>query len=332
MPGLLDFLFEGTPPPAVTTYDSSTTAIPEWLENYTQALIGKGTALAGQPYTPYTGPRIAAMTADQTAAFEKVRQAQGGALPYLNSAMSNYTAAANPYNPEMIQNFMNPYTENVTDRIAELGARNLSENLLPQVNDTFIRAGQFGSWGNQNLTSRALRDTQEAVLGKQAEVNMQATQNAIQSAESALNRQRAVGQDMGALGQLHQNMAYNDAATLEASGRTQQGQTQGQYDLAYEDFLAQQRYPYEQLGGLNALIRGLPYGTSTYSSTTGPGNIYQPSPLAQMASMGIGLSSIFGNKRGGRISVPDRRRTPAEVIQFPTRVRRHGALAALKAA
>jgi hypothetical protein len=44
-------------------------------------------------------------------------------------AQSGQTATAN------IGAYMNPYTQNVTDQIATLGARNLSENLLPAVSD-----------------------------------------------------------------------------------------------------------------------------------------------------------------------------------------------------
>jgi hypothetical protein len=63
-----------------------------------------------------------------------------------------------------IGQFFNPYTESVTNQIAKLGARNLSENLLPAVSDSFIRAGQFGGTRMGEFGSRALRDTQESVL------------------------------------------------------------------------------------------------------------------------------------------------------------------------
>lgn len=83
------------------------------------------------------------------------------ASPFLGAAFSSF--------PEMAGAYMNPYTSAVTDRLAQLAQRNLTENLLPSVNDQFIRAGQYGSPQNRDLVGRALRDTQESLLGQQAQ-------------------------------------------------------------------------------------------------------------------------------------------------------------------
>ncbi|MCE6966904.1 hypothetical protein, partial [Cereibacter sphaeroides] len=58
------------------------------------------------------------------------------AMPYFNQADDRAT--------QDIGSYMNPYQQNVMDVIAKQGARNLSENLLPAVSDSFIKAGQFG--------------------------------------------------------------------------------------------------------------------------------------------------------------------------------------------
>lgn len=100
----------------------------------------------------------------------------GAAAPYVQQGIStNSLGVANPLvskgTGSWTQNasaYMSPYTSAVTDRIAQLGARNLSENLLPAVNKTFIGSGQFGGSRNAEFTNRALRDTQESVLGQQS--------------------------------------------------------------------------------------------------------------------------------------------------------------------
>lgn len=101
----------------------------------------------------------------------------GLASPYLQSAGSaNGLSSASPYLnaasgsfPQNAAAYMSPYTSLVTDRIADLGARNLGESLLPQISDDFVRAGQYGSTRQRDLIGRALRDTQESVLGQQAQ-------------------------------------------------------------------------------------------------------------------------------------------------------------------
>ena len=96
------------------------------------------------------------------------------ANPYMNQSQSTTAQAladkalnaANPYLQQASQSsvsnidqYMNPYQTNVMDAIAQQGTRNLTENLLPGVSDSFIRAGQFGSRGMGEFGSRALRDT-----------------------------------------------------------------------------------------------------------------------------------------------------------------------------
>lgn len=63
---------------------------------------------------------------------------------------------------------MSPYTENVVNRIADLGVRQLQEKFLPQIGEEFTRAGQFGGSRMGEFAARASRDVQEAVLGEQA--------------------------------------------------------------------------------------------------------------------------------------------------------------------
>jgi hypothetical protein len=60
---------------------------------------------------------------------------------------------------------------------------------------------------------------------------------------------------------------------------------------------------------LNALIRGLPYSQATDTSRTGAADLYQPSPLAQLAGA-FSLGKAFGLKEGGPVKRnPNRRST-----------------------
>jgi hypothetical protein len=113
-------------------------------------------------------------------------------------AQSGQTATAN------IGAYMNPYTQNVTDQIASLGARNLSENLLPAVSDQFIRAGQFGSSGMGTFGGRALRDTQEAILNQQNQALQAGYGQALGASQADLARQAQLGQTYTQAGQAQQ--------------------------------------------------------------------------------------------------------------------------------
>lgn len=146
-----------------------------------QALIagsaGQGGLSAANPYLQAAGSYSAAGQATPWLTQAGQMSSVGSAAPFLGEAA--HTSAAAAASPLLQQGtgswldnsaaYMSPYTQQVTDRIAQLGARNLSENLLPQVNKTFIGSGQFGGSRNADFTNRALRDTQESVLGQQAQ-------------------------------------------------------------------------------------------------------------------------------------------------------------------
>lgn len=139
----------------------------------------------------------------------------GAAAPYLQAASSSFPQAAASY--------MSPYTSQVTDRIAQLGARNLSENLLPQISDQFVRAGQFGSPQQRDVVGRALRDTQESVLGQQAQALEQGYQTAGQLYGQDASRYAGLAGTAGGLGTSQQQILQGAGSQLGNLGLSQAG-------------------------------------------------------------------------------------------------------------
>jgi hypothetical protein len=252
MSGISDFLFNGSPPPSVTTYNTTTTNLPQWMNDYLQGIAGAGNAIAATPYQPYvdaTGSpiqRIAGRTDDQQAAAQATRDNFGVFMPAVNQSMgmvggvqadaglnaaSGNLNAASGMNPlqmaspflnsagqaatSQVGNYMSPYQDQVVDRIGQIGARQLNERLIPAVGDQFTRSGQFGSARMQEATGRALRDVNEGVLAQQAQLMNQGYGQAMQAAQADLARQGQVGQTMGQLG------------LGQMGALTQIGQTQG---------------------------------------------------------------------------------------------------------
>ena len=154
--------------------------------NAGQALWGQAGQLsainAAQPFMNQS----ASTTAE--ALSERAMQA---ANPYLQAAAQSSATGINQY--------MNPYNDAVTSRIAELGGRNLSENLLPNVSDAFVRAGQFGGSRMGEFGARALRDTQESVLGQQAQALQQGYGQAMGASQADLARQAQLAGTVGSI-------------------------------------------------------------------------------------------------------------------------------------
>jgi hypothetical protein len=87
---------------------------------------------------------------------------------------------------------------------------------------------------------------------------------------------------LGRMGEFAQRAGLTDAAAMEAIGAQRQGMDQASLDLAYQDFLEQRELPFERLGFMSNIIRGIPYSRATQRTDVGPASVYQPSPLSQI--------------------------------------------------
>jgi len=323
-------LFQGSPQTA-TSYTTSSTETPKWMQDAIYNQIQVATNVANTPYQPYSLPTVAELSKNQQDAYKQVANMQGAykpdmdyasagmkdfstkgtadalrtaqnqylrqdlvgknldagqnyfnkagqmdivgaAQPYLSQAgQQDIMGAASPYmqqssqttaealsdralsaaNPYLtaasqsaasgIGQYTSPYQQSVLDVIAKQGARNLSENLLPAVSDQFIKAGQFGGTRMGEFGSRALRDTQEAILNQQAQAAQQGYGQALSASQADLARQAQLAGTVGSIsgadlsrvlqgaGQ-YQNLAQTAGSLTgqQQQNLTNLGQTSGQ--------------------------------------------------------------------------------------------------------
>lgn len=243
---------------------------PQWLQDYNRSFAGTAVNEANQPYQPYLDPRIQGLDPLQTQAEGLAQSNLGAWKPGIDYA--SQTA------PSQVQNYMNPYQDQVVNRIAQLGQRNLTENLLPQVNSTFTGAGQFGSTRNQDFTTRALRDTNESIMGQQGQLLNQDYNQATQAFQTDASRAQSAAQTGAQLGAA-------EVGQLGALGQQYQDLGQKNLDVNYQNFLDQRDYNKNQLGWLNNSIKGLPQTNSQnyQSSYAAPQPPNTMSPLLQAA-------------------------------------------------
>ena len=328
MGGLSDFLFEGKAPPSVTTYGSTTSNIPQWMSDYNQALVARANQIAAEPYQAYGGPRVAGFTSDTQNAFNMARQAADSYQSPLTQALgltedaagpnagglataSPYITAASQNFPGSVQQYMDPYVQNVIDRAKLEANRNYNENILPGLSNKFTAAGQPGSSAMAREAYRAARELTEG-LDSQAKAQLseaytnagqlfnqdQARQLGLaqltgQLGVSDQNAKLTAGRQLGALGQLQQQLGLTGASALDTIGQEQQGLNQKNLDLAYQDFQNQRDYPRQTVDWLNSVIRGMPAPTSTTQTQTGPAKSVGPSGLQQLGSAAAAAKGIY---------------------------------------
>jgi hypothetical protein len=325
MANVLDFLFNGKPPVSTTTFGETTASTPKWYNDYTQGMIAKANAVAAEPFEYYTGPRIADFTSDQRASFKAAQNAAGSYRPFLDASTGSLDlagsysgmGAAQPYFsqaaktvPQGINAYMNPYTDQVVDRIGQLAQRQMSENIIPTIQNQFIGSGQFGGSRSGAELGKKMRDLQESTSAAQAQAlqtgygqaaqQFQADQQRIgQLGQTAgtltsqdLARQMAISQQYADLGKQAQAMGLTEAATLGDIGSQEQQMRQRGLDMAYQDFIEQRDRPQNMISFLNAAIRGLDIPKTTTSTSTGPASTYQPSLISQLAQAGLAYSGL----------------------------------------
>lgn len=335
---------------------TSTYQPPEVLKNAVTDLLTRAGTQSQQPYPQYT-PQTAAqysnyipgmvapMTPNQAAAGQSISNLQGYTAPNFAAATGLAGAAASPiqlqqFGQGAINQYMSPYLSNVLGAaVANINQTNAQQQ--QQVLGNAIQKGAFGGdragiaqaelARQQNLANNA---TIANLLNQGYGQAMQQfnTQQAIDAAAQLQNRQLMsnAALNLANLGTQGQQAALQQAQAQYGYGTAEQQQQQAGLSTAYQQFLNQYAYPYQQLGWYSQLASGtapaLGASTTQYSPTTSPmgvglgglmglGALTNPSmqstnPFAYanagMSAIGSGLGSIFGMfKDGGRVGYAD---------------------------
>lgn len=323
--GITSFLTQGTPVPAPTGSDAST-SFPLWLQSLEYNLSGAAGQLAGQPYQQFPGPQVATPSAQTQQAWNLAGQNVGSYQPYLNNASALTNEASQPLTAAQIQNFVNPYQNYVTQGLDA----NLTNNILPQIQAQFVGAGQVASPQQAQVAGQAAYNTQQAVGQSLAG----AYQGAVSSAQQQQAMEQAAGAQYGQLGALQSELGAADVSQLGSAGAAQDTVAQNNINAAINNFTAQQQWPYQNLSYLSNIERGAPINTSqqVVGTTYLPPSYYNPSPLSVAGGVS-GVASSLGIKHGGHVrGALARMQKKDSAPPVRRRAARGGALAMLRSA
>lgn len=179
-----------------------------------------------------------------------------GLSPLQQQAMA--TVASPEAFGKQVQGYMSPYQQAVTD-IQKREAGRQAGILGTQQAAQATGAGAFGGY-RQGIQSA---ERERNLMQQMNDIQAQGSQSAFNAATQQAN------------------LATQQQAQL---GALQQQQAQRPLDIAYQDFLAQKNYPYQQLSYMGNLIRGTPMGMSSQSQ------VYQgaPSAVQTLGALGMG--------------------------------------------
>lgn len=292
------------------------TILPEWYTQYAQNVLSRAYSATSEPYQEYKAPRIAGFQPEQEQAFTGFKESMGAYQPYIGASGEALRRGTTSFTaPGVAQQYMNPYIQSVVSGIGQMAGRNLYENILPQVNRTFIGGGTFGGSRSAEFTQRAIRDAQSAALSAQVNALQEGYKTAADLYGNEATRALEAAPRFASLGEQLQKQRMTDLSGLERIGIQRQDLAQRSADLAYEDFQRQRDYPLYQVQQL-AGIGGRPAATGAGTEiTTAPGQSKTSQILGAIATgAGIldktgafGSSGWLGLKDGGPVTPEGKR-------------------------
>lgn len=265
------------------------TRLPEFQEKFMADLLKSARGIfqptdeGGLGLTmPYSPRFVADLSTGQQLGIGTAMGGVGAYEPYLQAAGSLMA-------PDAYRKFMDPYLEDVVQRAqADIGREGAK-----QYNVTGANAARSGAFGGSRQA------VAEAEIGRNIMEQQARTGERLRSAgfaqASQLAGQRAQG--LANLGRMGQAMNVQDVNTLLGIGSLQQQNRQEQLNAAQQNLLAQQQLPFQQVGFLSDIFRGVP----ALQQTTNVTNTPPPSAMSQgIGLLGAGLyGGLFNPLFGG---------------------------------
>jgi hypothetical protein len=208
---------------------------------------------------------------------------------------------------------MDPYLENVVQQqYADIGR--LGDIQQMQARGQAVGSGAFGGSRQAVAGTEIGRNVLEQQARTGAQLRSagfsQALQASQQAFENARNRQLTTAQTMGnlaqglgqsgvqqaGLGEAFQAGQQADVNALLSLGGLEQQQAQNILEAQRQTALQRQMEPYQRVGFLSDIFRGVPTAQQVTQTTSAPG----PSAISQIAGLGLGIYGLSqGNVLGG---------------------------------
>lgn len=278
---------------------STYTPNPEAMAAYRKAL-GMAENVSAIPYQPYQGQMVAGFTPDQMAAMQQTRNIQGMAQPYYNAGLEMLGQAVNYSDPrnfsqKALQQYYSPYQQNVIDTTM----KNLETLQNQAYNQRESQAAMQGGWGGSSgaAMGRAEVARQQALSNAQtlAGLQQQGYQQAVgqfnQQQQQAVQTAQNAAYGLGQLGNQAQTAALQGIQALLGTGGMQQQLGQQQLSGAYQQWMQERAYPYQQAAFYSGIASGIAPNMGGTTNTMGFGSGQMQQQQAQGGGGGMGMIS-----------------------------------------
>lgn len=269
--------------PIVGQQTGTESSLSNWAGPYVTEMLGRGQALASQPYQAYTGPLTAGQSALQTQAFQGIAGLTVPTNQQMQYTPQSFTQAG------AAQQYMNPYLQAALQPQIDEARRQADISRVEQAG-RLTRAGAFGGGRQAIMESELNRNLLQNLSG----ITGAGYKTAYDLAQQQFNTEQA--REMAAAQQAQQ---YGLAALQKQAelGGVQRGIEGEGVAADIKQFEQERDYPYKQVQYMQSLLQGLPLAAQTYSYA-------QPSALSEILSGAGGVRDLYDIIFGGGAAKP----------------------------
>lgn len=272
-----------------TTTNTSTAPSAQAMGAY-QNVLGQAQNVAQTPFNPYQGEFTAPINAQQNMGVSGINANANSASAPVNEALQLEQQAANPLTAQQIQNYQNPYTQQVVNA-TEAQFQNQNAQQQQQVLGNAAAQGALGN--DRTGVAQANLAGQQQIAQDPVIANLynQSYTQALQTAQQQYQQnpqQAAYGLTSTGIG--GQNAALQGAGAQFGVGTSEQQTQQAQDTALYNQYLMQQAYPFQTtqwLAGIDSGVGSQMGGTSQTQAPT-------PSPFSQILGAGVAGAGLAG--------------------------------------
>ena len=299
----------------IVQYQRQAPFIEERAEKLLESVFG-AEGLAAKP-TTIPAYEVAGLTPQQLQAMERAQAGLGAYQPSLEAArttigtgLETLGAAQQVLDPSQISTYMDPYQQQVTQE----ALKELQRQADIQSQRTAAEAIGAGAFGGSRFGVREAEEARNLAQVKSQRIFEDLSRNYLQAQQAQARTAQQLGtlgtqtlqaaQAQAGLGQLGQQLGGEDINRLLGLGQLSQqfgftgpeGQFvpgQAQIEAARATTLAEQKEPFERTAFASDILRGVPSSQISYTQ------VPSPSPLQQIAGLGVAGLGAYGAATGG---------------------------------
>ena len=271
---------------AETVRTEAVTVLPEYQETFLKDLLASTSALANMP-TTIPDYQVAGMTPAQQAAIQLGISGVGAYQPMMEAGAATLGQGVAALQPGAYQQYMNPYVDQVVDQsLADLQRQADMER--QRIGSSAVSSGAFGGSRQAVAEQELQRNTADAFARQSGQLRAQAFESAQDRAQQGAELFGKLGLQQAAMGESAQAAQARDVGILSQLGGQEQAQQQAEIDAQRATALERQFEPYQRIGFMSDIFRGVPSTTSTLTSSTSP----SPSIVSQLGGLGMGIAGL----------------------------------------